>query len=181
MASISKNFLLGIKENYKNFPSFIETGTHTGATVFAFEEYFEELHTIEIAEHYFRGTKKKYEELTSFSGKKRKINFHLGDSSLVLRDLLPQIKNNSIFWLDGHYSSGDTGRGQKDCPLYEELDCINNLFKHQGIIIIDDLRLFETYSGENWLDISIEGVVSRIKKRFSLIYTMPSAFDPRDR
>jgi len=36
MASISKNFLLGIKENYKNFPSFIETGTHTGATVFAF-------------------------------------------------------------------------------------------------------------------------------------------------
>ena len=69
-----------------------------------------------------------------------KINFILNDSSIEFETLL-----QSIFFLDGHWFSGDTSHSTKDCPLEEEITHINNLFKNEAIIIIDDYRLFGLY------------------------------------
>ena len=60
--------------------------------------------------------------------------------------MLPEIIKNmidpTIFWLDGHYSCGITAKGDVDVPLLEELIAINVLFKGSAILIIDDYRLF---------------------------------------
>ena len=68
-----------------------------------------------------------------------------GDSGLVLHDVVPSLQQQSLFWLDGHYSGGSTAKGEKECPIYGELEAIlNSNLKH--IILIDDARLFV---GEN--------------------------------
>jgi len=97
--------------NCKNdFINFVETGTWKGDTIFEVEPYFENLYTIEIKEDLYNNVKKLYNG--------NKINFILGDSSFELENVCKILKDNTIFFLDGHFSAGNTGRGIKDCPLY---------------------------------------------------------------
>jgi len=178
MPSIDIGFLNSLLDNYKNYPCFIETGTHTGSTIFALEPYFDELHTIEFSEKYYNNTKNNY------NGKK--INFILGDSSVVFKSLLPNINEKCIFFLDGHWSGGDTGHSDKDCPLNEEITHINNLFQNKAIIIIDDFRLFGLDKssgklGEDWSKINKENLLSILKSRIDKVYHLNSDFAKDDR
>jgi hypothetical protein len=81
MPSLDSEFLGLLKDDYTRFPCFIETGTLWGATIFAMEPNFSTLYTIEYSEKYYDLAKNKY--------KGTKINFILGDSSVVFIDLLP--------------------------------------------------------------------------------------------
>ena len=65
-----------------------------------------------------------------------------GDSSKVLPELLDKIKKPCLFWLDGHYSGGITGKGDLNTPILNEL---KSIFSHQikdHVILIDDARCF---------------------------------------
>ena len=178
MPSLDLEFLGLLKDDYTRFPCFIETGTLWGATIFAMEPNFSTLYTIEYSEKYYDLAKNKY--------KGTKINFILGDSSVVFIGLLPQITDKCIFFLDGHWSSGDTGRSVKDCPLIEEINQINDLFVNEAIIIIDDFRLFGLNSSsgkleEDWSDISKDGILNIIRSRVKNVYHIDSDSAKDDR
>jgi hypothetical protein len=176
MPSINIDFLKQLQDDYKNYSCFIETGTHNGDTIFAVEPYFDTLHTIEFSERYYNNTKNRYNG--------DKIKFILGDSSIVFGGLLPGITEKCIFFLDGHFSGGDTGQSEQDCPLNEEITHINNLFQNEAIIIIDDFRLFglDNQSGcQDWSKISKDNILNILKERVSKIYTLDSSFSVNDR
>jgi hypothetical protein len=65
-----------------------------------------------------------------------------GDSGKVLPEVLSNIEEPAIFWLDGHYSAGITAKGDKECPIFEELDAIFGSNKLNHILLIDDARCF---------------------------------------
>jgi hypothetical protein len=67
--------------------------------------------------------------------------------------------------LDGHWSGGDTAKGDKDCPLIEELVTIVGDFKYKALIIIDDYRLFGTKGNEDWSDITDDNIKNVIQGR----------------
>lgn len=170
--------LKGVKDDYTQYNCFIETGTYTGNTTFALEPYFNKIYTIEFSENYYNSTKNRY------SG--NKINFVLGDSSIVFESLLPNISDKCIFFLDGHWSSGDTGHSSKDCPLDEEITHINNLFTNDAIIIIDDFRLFGLDKssgklGEDWSKINKENLLNILKPRINKFYHLDSEDAKDDR
>ena len=150
-----------IQKDEDEYKIFVETGTYLGETIFRMEPIFKELHTIEIKKQLYDSVRRNY--------KGNKITFHLGDSSYKLKEIVKKLNENAIFFLDGHWSAGITGRGEKDCPLYEELSAIVNHFPHKAIIIIDDIRLFgrgpKTGNRYNWEDISSEKILDVIKDR----------------
>ena len=113
---------------------FVETGTYLGEMVKAQMNNFEEIISIELdATLYIKAVKK--------FNKYSYIKILNGDSGQVLKKIVPSLHGNSIFWLDGHYSGGITARGNKDCPIFEELQSIlESRVNH--IILIDDARLF---------------------------------------
>jgi len=178
MPCINESFLKKIQDDYTRYNYFIETGTLVGETILALEPYFNELYTIEFSEKYYNYSKNKYNG--------NKINFILGDSSIVFESLLPNIKDRCIFFLDGHWSGGDTGHSSKDCPLVEEITHINNLFQHDAIIIIDDFRLFGLDSssgklGEDWSEINKEKLIDILRSRIDKVYHLDSEYAENDR
>jgi len=76
--------------------------------------------------------------------KYKNISIIKGDSSTVLEGVCKDIPRDAkvIFWLDGHYSGGHTGKGEKECPIYEELANIFKTRADQDVILIDDARCF---------------------------------------
>jgi hypothetical protein len=178
MPSIDKNFLKSLQSDYTKYSCFIETGTFHGDTIFALEPYFDKLYTIEFSEKYYNTVKNKYIG--------NKINFILNDSSIEFKTLLPTIHEKCIFFLDGHWSGGDTGKSEKDCPLDEEITHINNLFQNEAIIIIDDFRLFGLDKssgklGEDWSKINKEKLLSILDSRISKVYHLHSELAKDDR
>jgi hypothetical protein len=178
MPSLNKSFLDLLQDDYTKYNCFIETGTLNGDTIFSLEPYFNKLYTVEFSEKYYNSTKNKYTD--------SKINFILGDSSIVFENLLPNITERCIFFLDGHWSGGDTGRSNKDCPLDEEITHINNLFTNDAIIIIDDFRLFELdkSSGklvEDWSKINKQKLLNILQGRINKVYHLDSVCAKDDR
>jgi len=178
MPSIDIRFLQKLKTDLKEYPVFIESGTFYGETTFSMEPHFRSVHTIEIKPEFHNSVKSRY--------RGNKVHFHLGDSVSVLENLLPTVNDNALFFLDGHWSAGDTGRGVKDCPLIEELDVIMKSFKGRAVIIVDDRRLFgkgPRFNNEvcNWEDISDKAILDTVRARLDTCYYLESNLDPNDR
>lgn len=140
------------------YQCFVETGTFLGATILSMINHFNKLYTIEVSkEIYDRFNKNDYD--------RNKLTSVLGDSAMVMGDIIPRLDGNTVFFLDGHYSSCDTGKGIKDVPLNEELTTISKNFPYDAVIIIDDLRLFGTNHNEDWSDIKKETLTSIVGQR----------------
>jgi hypothetical protein len=177
MPSVDIYFLQHLQESYKKYPVFVETGTNEGVSIRCVEPFFDKLFTIELSPHYYNLASSQYHG--------NKITFIQGDSSVELGTLLPTIKENTIFFLDGHYSSGNTAKGPKDCPLIEEIEHINNLFEPEAIIIVDDYRLFgrcpKTGLNEDWSDISKGELIRILGSRLTHVYHLDSDMAKDDR
>lgn len=177
MPPLTPQFFLNLIDGYSKYRCFVETGTSEGHTIFGLEPYFNKLYTIEYDKKYYNNTKNKYHG--------NKINFILGDSGIVFQSLLPTITEKCIFFLDGHWMGGDSGKSEKDCPLVEEITHINNLFEYEAIIIIDDYRLFglspDTGVNEDWSEINKDGLLNIIQSRIQKVYHLDSELAKDDR
>lgn len=115
--------------------TFVETGTYLGDTVDALKCDFEKIYSIELQHDLYDQAKRRFADFDH-------IHVIFGDSGKVLPEILGNIHNPCLFWLDGHYSSGNTARGSKDTPIIEELSHILSHSTADHVILIDDARLF---------------------------------------
>lgn len=114
---------------------FVETGTLIGGMVEIIARLGVKCYTIEIDEAYNKRAR-------SVLGNRSNIEFLLGDSGVVMPQLLAKLDEPAVFWLDGHYSGGATGKGEADTPISDELNAILNHPLKTHIILIDDAREF---------------------------------------
>ena len=122
------------RDNY-NYPLFVETGTYKGAMVEAQKKRFKRIISIELGVDLFDKATKRFRN-------DKNITILHGDSGKVLHEIIPAINEPAIFWLDGHYSFGITAKGDKECPIFEELEAIFNSKNFNHILLIDDARCF---------------------------------------
>jgi hypothetical protein len=116
----------------------IETGTYYGAMIYAQLNYFDFIYSIELSKELYEKASKRFK-------KYNKVHLYHGDSATELGKIMKDIAAPAIFWLDGHYSGGETAKGEKECPITDELEHIlSQSLPH--IILIDDARCF---IGEN--------------------------------
>lgn len=114
--------------------TFVETGTFQGNTTRWAAEIFESVHTIELAKVLYDSY---HEDLEKIPG----VKPHFGDSAEVMPEIVRTLGGEAaLFWLDGHWSGGDTAGEEQECPIMDELLCLKD--RHQDLILIDDARLF---------------------------------------
>lgn len=123
--------------------TFIETGTFHGDMLNATKNIFDGIISIEFSNDLSYKAQKRFVN-------DKKISIFCGDSAILLPQIIQNIKEPCIFWLDAH-----CGHAAKETPIIEELETV---FKHSKeskinhVVLIDDARL---YNGQgDWPSIS---------------------------
>ena len=113
----------------------VETGTYLGSTTSLLSEKFRLVHTIEPSKECLKIAK------ANLKGKNN-IIFHYGTSEECLENICKSLSGDICFWLDGHFSSGITFKGDKETPIKYELETISKYIKNFNnvLILIDDIR-----------------------------------------
>lgn len=131
-------------------PVFLETGTNIGQGVLeAVNAGFKKIISIEIEPEFVDLVNKKFINNSDYSDVDFK--FYLGDSKLVIPEIIHEIEERITFWLDGHEFY--------QIPLLDELIAIKNHKIKDHIIIIDDVRMFNS---PEWNKIGHDKVIELI-------------------
>lgn len=94
---------------------------------------FKKVYTIEKSDIMYQKAQENINNITN-------VILLKGDSREHLPNILDK-NENILFWLDAHWSGGDTHGKDDECPLMEELKIIFSYSKNY-VIFIDDARLF---------------------------------------
>jgi len=115
--------------------TWIETGTYLGSTTAFLAHLASHVHTIEPSNELAETAKN---NCSNFSN----ITFHHGTSEDKLEAIINSITGNCCFWLDGHYSGGNTFKGETETPVRGELKIISRHVNRLGkiVVLIDDIR-----------------------------------------
>lgn len=125
-------------EKYNSNKVFIETGSYAGEGIRnAIFAGYKDIHSIELADKYYQYCKSYFKYIDW-------VNLYLGDSVEQLPNILNKLETSATFWLDAHYSGGDTAFKEVLTPLMRELDIIKGHKIKNHTIIIDDLREWRT-------------------------------------
>ncbi|MBF0420166.1 MAG: hypothetical protein HQL78_08380 [Magnetococcales bacterium] len=81
-----------------------------------------------------------------------------GDSGHLMTYIIEALSKPTLFWLDGHYSGGNTGKGKFDTPVSEELQAILKSPVNGHVILIDDARCFDGTHDYPYLDKLLETI-----------------------
>lgn len=130
----------------------IETGTLFGdTTAFLSESGALHVYSVEASPQFFEKAKFR------FLGNNG-VTIINGLAETVVPSILENVVGDVSFWLDGHYSGGETFQGAQDTPIREELSAISVRlpFLDRVTIFVDDFRCFgssefPSYPSKSWL------------------------------
>jgi hypothetical protein len=114
----------------------VETGTYYGHTVAASLGSFDAIYSIELMDELYQCARSRF-------ARHRKVKLRHGDSAQELSQILREVSQPAIFWLDAHYSGIGTARADRDTPILKELQTISQHRVKKHVILIDDARCFD--------------------------------------
>ncbi|WP_216913416.1 MULTISPECIES: hypothetical protein [unclassified Synechococcus] len=114
----------------------VETGTYLGDMIFALRHRFKAIISIELSTDLCQRAQQRLREFPH-------ISIIQGDSSQVLPRILEGLSVPTLFWLDGHYSAGNTALGDRETPVSAEVDAILRHPVQGHVVLIDDARNFD--------------------------------------
>ena len=143
----------------KNKDVFVETGSRMGNGIRWAMNHFEKIYSIELYEPHYNHCKERFSGHT-------KVNLYHGNSKDKLKNILQNISEPCVFWLDAH---GDRKNKEQTMPIFDELEIISTHHIKSHVILIDDVRLFGTRQNPGpeadiWIDVTMDRVFKKLKK-----------------
>ncbi len=123
----------------------VETGTYFGDMVEAMKTSFERIISIELSPTLAAKAAGRFRSSPH-------VQIRQGDSANVLGNVMKELRQPALFWLDGHYSAGVTAKGEKDTPIFEELTHIFAADDLGHVLVIDDAHCFGVSPGYPTID-----------------------------
>jgi glycosyltransferase involved in cell wall biosynthesis len=114
----------------------LESGTFMGDTVEYFMAHAARIISVEVEPKLFADAQRKFEGVAN-------VELVLGDALHVIPEIVAQLDDPPLIWLDGHFSEGVTGSGDEIEPAASILARLGAVGAPVGTtIVVDDLRLF---------------------------------------
>lgn len=155
-APLAKRRMLQSYADRYNLKIFVESGTYKGDTLQEMRSHFEKLYSIELADKFYERAKNRFASAPE-------IELFHGDTAKCMPEVVAKLDGPTLFWLDGHYSGGDTAKGDLEAPVWAELRAIFDGMKHPFVAIIDDARCFTVSGGEDYP--AVEDIIAWVKER----------------
>lgn len=145
-------FDLNSLKSKNNLVNYVETGTGEGTCLAHAKKFsFTRNISIEIHKEIYDNAKLKFPQ----------DELLLGSSYDKLKEVLPTLEGNTLFFLDAHFPGADfhyteysnCGEDEVRLPLQKELELLLEYRKKfNDVIIIDDLRIYMNgpFEGGNW-------------------------------
>jgi hypothetical protein len=130
---VKQNNIRKYQETYQ-FQALVETGTYLGDMVEAQKNHFKKVISVELG-------KDLYEKAVLRFKDDPQVELLQGDSALLLKQIVSELDEPALFWLDGHFSAGITAKSDKNTPIVEELKTVFSSPLPHGILV-DDARHF---------------------------------------
>ena len=146
-----------VLRDYPN-PVYIETGTAKGESVqVALDAGFGQIITIEVNPDVFAKACERFID-------KDNVMLVMGDSGVVLPNILDGVKDRATFWLDAHWSTGeeDLGPDINKCPILHDLRAIAAHQIKDHTILIDDIRYFRQGGIPQWNGVTLGDIMEVI-------------------
>lgn len=161
---MSSHLTLDYLVDYGVGDTFVETGTYMGDTVeLALEAEFSRVHSTELDPTLFGAAVSKFCD-------NPQVSIWLGDSALLLPEIVSKIKDPATFWLDAHASGPLPGGVSGGSPVLDELKAIAASPIKTHTIFIDDVRLF---GSEEWSGVKLEdalAILKQINPDYQIVY-----------
>ena len=121
---------------------FFETGTFNGKNARLVASYIDHVHTVELSDVMYRQARSSLAHV-------KNVSLYRGSSPEIITQVATQLEGHVMFWLDAHYSGGDTALNSDDISdpdgvtaIRNELRAIKDADITDCTILIDDVRGF---------------------------------------
>jgi hypothetical protein len=115
---------------------FIETGTYLGHSLENVCGSFERAVSIELSPELHQAALQKFADRPN-------VILLQGDSARRIVDATALCAGlPTLYWLDAHWSAGNTARGEENTPILTELALIADRVSPDDVVLIDDMRQF---------------------------------------
>jgi hypothetical protein len=119
---------------------FLETGTYYADTLFYLVNDFDRLISIELDPTYHTRAKARLRRFPQ-------VELIQGDSATLVEQVIHNIDEPVLFWLDAHFMGQGCVRGHEDSPISAELDAVLNHRVRDHVVLIDDAAWFSGRDG----------------------------------
>lgn len=118
--------------------TWVETGTHYGGTTAFLAAKAKHVYSIEAMPELAQAAVERFQSTPN-------VTIIQGLSEDSLPGILDGIQEPVSFWLDGHFSAGNTFQGLSDTPIREELAAIEPHLPSWSTVtvLVDDVRCFD--------------------------------------
>ncbi len=148
---VKRSIVLGHVRGFRP-DTFVETGTYRGDTLAKIRPHVRRCLSIELDPTLAGNAQRRFERWPD-------VQVRVGDSAVVLPEIVRELTGATLFWLDGHYSGGVTADSGQS-PIIQELEAILSS-QLPIMILIDDARLFDGSDGYPTLAAILQLVAER--------------------
>lgn len=117
---------------------FIETGTYLGQSLENVCGLFERAVSIELSAELHEAARRRFADRTNVALLQGDSAHRIADAAALCAGL------PTLYWLDAHWSGGNTARGDENTPVLTELALIGRRASPDDVVLIDDMRNFAT-------------------------------------
>lgn len=130
---VKREIIRGYARDY-DLDVLVETGTYYADTVRGLRKDFRKIYSIELDEdlHHMAVARCKHQDNAVLLQ---------GDSGEGIVEVITGLSGPALFWLDAHYSAGETAMGALNTPIQTELNVVLG-DSRSHVVLIDDLREF---------------------------------------